>query len=121
MEEERPPATMEEEHHPPTPTPLLQGQRWRHRLATNLRLKTTMWSELGGAVGDLGTYIPIVLSLTLVSHLDLSTTLIATTISVSENPHLSISQITAAGISTAVAETLTSPPPRSSPQESPRP
>ncbi|GFZ04952.1 sulfate transmembrane transporter [Actinidia rufa] len=33
MEKERAPETMEEEHHPPTP--LLQGQRWRHRLATN--------------------------------------------------------------------------------------
>ncbi|GFY93196.1 sulfate transmembrane transporter [Actinidia rufa] len=59
---------------PPTHPPLLQSQRWRHRLATNLRLKITIWSELGGAVGDLGTYIPIVLSLTLVSYLDLSTT-----------------------------------------------
>ncbi|GFY91487.1 sulfate transmembrane transporter [Actinidia rufa] len=38
-------------------------------------------------MGDIGTYIPIVLSLTLVSHLDLYTTLIATAIS--ETPHLS--------------------------------
>ncbi|GFY81710.1 sulfate transmembrane transporter [Actinidia rufa] len=30
---------MEKEQHPPIPTPLLEGQRWRHRLATtNLRL-----------------------------------------------------------------------------------
>ncbi|GFZ11822.1 sulfate transmembrane transporter [Actinidia rufa] len=116
---------MEEEQPTPTPTPLFQGQWWCHRLATNLRLKTNLWSELGGAVGDLGTYIPIVLSLTLVSHLDLSTTLIATAlynivtgllfgipmpvqpmksiaaVSVSETPHLSTSQIAAAGISTA--------------------
>ncbi|GFY86671.1 sulfate transmembrane transporter [Actinidia rufa] len=76
MEEERKRGkerVMEEEHHPPT-HPLLQGQRWRHHLATNLRLKTTSWSELGGAMGDLGTYIPIILSLALVSYLDLSTT-----------------------------------------------
>ncbi|GFY92666.1 rapid alkalinization factor 23 [Actinidia rufa] len=39
---------MEEEQHPPIPAPLLEGQRWRHRLATNLRLKTTIWSELSG-------------------------------------------------------------------------
>ncbi|KAL2234734.1 UNVERIFIED_CONTAM: Molybdate transporter 2 [Sesamum indicum] len=98
---------------------------WRHHLATSLRLKTTLLSELSGAVGDLGTYIPIVLALTLVSHLDLSTTLIFTAlyniatgvlfgtpmpvqpmksiaaVAVSETPHLTVSQIAAAGISTA--------------------
>ncbi|KAK7823133.1 molybdate transporter 2, partial [Quercus suber] len=37
-------------------------------------------AELSGAVGDLGTYIPIVLTLTLVSHLDLGTTLIFTSL-----------------------------------------
>ncbi|XP_062227370.1 RING-H2 finger protein ATL13-like [Phragmites australis] len=31
----------------------------------------SVWSELGGAVGDLGTYIPIVLALSLASHHDL--------------------------------------------------
>ncbi|CAM0958772.1 unnamed protein product [Alopecurus aequalis] len=36
------------------------------------------WSELNGAMGDLGTYIPIVLSLALSRHLDLGTTLIFT-------------------------------------------
>ncbi|GFZ18619.1 sulfate transmembrane transporter [Actinidia rufa] len=87
---------MEEEHHPP---PLLQGQRWRHRLATNLRLKTTIWSELGGAVATSAPTCPSSLSLTLVSHLYLSTTLITT--AVSETTHLSNSQIAATGISTA--------------------
>ncbi|GKD74316.1 molybdate transporter 1 [Tanacetum coccineum] len=36
------------------------------------------WAELNGAMGDLGTYIPIVLALTLASHLNLGTTLIFT-------------------------------------------
>ncbi|KAL6563217.1 CCR4-NOT core ubiquitin-protein ligase subunit mot2 [Orobanche hederae] len=99
---------------------------WRRRISTGLRLKTTLLSELSGAVGDLGTYIPIVLALTLVSNLDLSTTLIFTAlyniatgiifgtpmpvqpmksiaaVAVSETPHLTVSQIAAAGISTAV-------------------
>ncbi|XP_052174403.1 molybdate transporter 2-like [Diospyros lotus] len=111
-------------------TPLLRAPRWRHRLAalpcaTSLRLKTTVWPELGGSVGDLGTFIPIVLALTLVSHLDLGTTLIFTAlyniatgllfgipmpvqpmksiaaVAVSESPHLTVPQIAAAGISTA--------------------
>jgi MFS superfamily sulfate permease-like transporter len=47
-------------------------------LPQSVRLKTSVWSELGGAVGDLGTYIPIVLALSLASHLDLGTTLIFT-------------------------------------------
>jgi MFS superfamily sulfate permease-like transporter len=47
-------------------------------LPSSVRLKTSVWSELGGAVGDLGTYIPIVLALSLASHLDLGTTLIFT-------------------------------------------
>ncbi|XP_022850962.1 molybdate transporter 2-like [Olea europaea var. sylvestris] len=109
-------------------TPLLHDHRqpgWLRRLTTSLRLKTSLWSELSGAVGDLGTYIPIVLALTLVSHLDLSTTLIFTAlyniatgilfgtpmpvqpmksiaaVAVSETPHLTVSQIAAAGICTA--------------------
>lgn len=76
-------------------------------------------------MGDLGTYIPIVLALTLVSHLDLGTTLIFTAlyniatgllfgipmpvqpmksiaaVAISESPHLTLPQIAAAGISTA--------------------
>ncbi|PIN07574.1 hypothetical protein CDL12_19857 [Handroanthus impetiginosus] len=112
---------------PETTTPLLHRQLdgWRRRLATSLRSKAGVFSELSGAVGDLGTYIPIVLALTLVSHLDLSTTLIFTAlyniatgilfgtpmpvqpmksiaaVAVSETPHLTVSQIAAAGICTA--------------------
>ncbi|KAG8388306.1 hypothetical protein BUALT_Bualt02G0111800 [Buddleja alternifolia] len=112
---------------PEITTPLLHRhfEGWRHRLTTSLRLKTSLLSELSGAVGDLGTYIPIVLALTLVSHLDLSTTLIFTSlyniasgilfgtpmpvqpmksiaaVAVTETPHLTVNQIAAAGICTA--------------------
>ncbi|KAL3528826.1 hypothetical protein ACH5RR_008148 [Cinchona calisaya] len=109
---------------------LLRRQWWRNHLrisplTTSLRLKTSISSELSGAVGDLGTYIPIVLALTLVCNLDLSTTLIFTAVyniltgilfgipmpvqpmksiaavAVSETPRLTVSQIAAAGICTA--------------------
>lgn len=111
-------------------TPLLRLDGWRNRLSSlpftgSLRLKTSLLSELGGSVGDLGTYIPIVLALTLVCNLDLSTTLIFTAfyniitgaifgipmpvqpmksiaaVAVSELPHLTLPQIAAAGICTA--------------------
>lgn len=49
-------------------------------VASSFRLKTTVWAELGGSVGDLGTYIPIVLALSLVNGLDLGTTLVFTAI-----------------------------------------
>ncbi|KAK4790580.1 hypothetical protein SAY86_017884 [Trapa natans] len=107
-----------------TTAPLIhrqRGQWWTSRL----RLKNSLSSEISGAVGDLGTYIPIILALTLVSKLDLSTTLIFTAlyniatgllfgvpmpvqpmksiaaVAVAENPHLTVSQIAAAGLSTA--------------------
>lgn len=94
--------------------------------AASFRLKTTVWAELGGSVGDLGTYIPIVLALSLVNRLDLGTTLIFTglynaitgllfglpmpvqpmksiaAVAISESSaHLSVPQIMAAGLSTA--------------------
>lgn len=111
--------------------PLLRRQWWRSsRLSAlpfteSLRLKTSILAELGGSVGDLGTYIPIVLALTLVCNLDLSTTLIFTAVyniatgllfgvpmpvqpmksiaavAVSESPPLTVAQIAAAGLSTA--------------------
>ncbi|KAI3880664.1 hypothetical protein MKX03_008075 [Papaver bracteatum] len=107
---------------------LLNPSRWRSYMtrSTNFNLKTNIWSELGGSVGDLGTYIPIVLALSLVNHLDLGTTLIFTAlynivtgflfgipmpvqpmksiaaVAISESQtHLTIPQIMAAGISTA--------------------
>ncbi|CAA7055753.1 unnamed protein product [Microthlaspi erraticum] len=109
-----------------TTTPLLPGDPRRCSwLRRRLRLKNPLSSELSGAVGDLGTFIPIVLTLTLVSNLDLSATLIFTgfyniatgllfdipmpvqpmksiaAVAVSESPHLTPSQIAAAGASTA--------------------
>ncbi|KAI4972233.1 hypothetical protein ZWY2020_003158 [Hordeum vulgare] len=47
------------------------------RARDNLSFRSA-WSEMNGAMGDLGTYIPIVLSLALSRHLDLGTTLIFT-------------------------------------------
>ncbi|CAJ1973773.1 unnamed protein product [Sphenostylis stenocarpa] len=47
------------------------------KVKRNLVLRST-WAELNGAMGDLGTYIPIVLSLTLAKNLNLGTTLIFT-------------------------------------------
>ncbi|KAK9101874.1 hypothetical protein Sjap_019128 [Stephania japonica] len=102
-------------------------QRWRNSpCATSFRLKTSIWAELGGSVGDLGTYIPIVLALSIVNHIDLGTTLIFTAlynittgflfgipmpvqpmksiaaVAFSEShTHLTVPQIMAAGLSTA--------------------
>ncbi|GAU39207.1 hypothetical protein TSUD_270510 [Trifolium subterraneum] len=45
------------------------------KLKNNLVFRSK-WSELNGAMGDLGTYIPIVLALTLARDLNLGTTLI---------------------------------------------
>lgn len=119
-----------DEESPTTTTPLLNHRRnWWQTIPSNaissLRFhKTSIWSELGGSVGDLGTYIPIVLALTLVSKLDLGTTLIFTalynivtgllfgipmpvqpmksiaSVAISEAPLLTLSQIAAAGIGT---------------------
>ncbi|XP_059296398.1 molybdate transporter 1 [Lycium ferocissimum] len=47
------------------------------KLKANLIFRSK-WAELNGAMGDLGTYIPIVLALTLASDLNLGTTLIFT-------------------------------------------
>lgn len=46
-----------------------------HKLKTNLVFHSK-WAELNGAMGDLGTYIPIVLALTLAKDLNLGTSLI---------------------------------------------
>ena len=47
------------------------------RAVENLRFRS-VWGEVNGAMGDLGTYIPIVLSLALSRQLDLGTTLVFT-------------------------------------------
>ncbi|KAA8521756.1 hypothetical protein F0562_012429 [Nyssa sinensis] len=48
-----------------------------HKVKNNLVFRSK-WAELSGAMGDLGTYIPIVLALTLAKDLNLGTTLIFT-------------------------------------------
>ncbi|PPD96565.1 hypothetical protein GOBAR_DD06378 [Gossypium barbadense] len=82
------------------------------------------WAELNGAMGDLGTYIPIVLALTLAKDLNLGTTLIFTgvynmltgaiygiplpvqpmksiaAVAISDGPDFNIPEIMAAGICT---------------------
>ncbi|KAK3212892.1 hypothetical protein Dsin_017598 [Dipteronia sinensis] len=47
------------------------------KVKNNLVLRSK-WAEVNGAMGDLGTYIPIVLALALAKDLDLGTTLIFT-------------------------------------------
>lgn len=47
------------------------------KIKTNLVFQSK-WAELNGAMGDLGTYIPIILALTLARDLNLGTTLIFT-------------------------------------------
>ncbi|KAJ7962914.1 Molybdate transporter [Quillaja saponaria] len=108
-----------------TTTPLLRN-RWRHpRIPNTIKLKTTLSSEISGSVGDLGTFIPIVLAMSLVSHIDLTTTLLFTSlynivtgllfglpmpvqpmksiaaVAISESTHLTVPQISAAGLSVA--------------------
>ncbi|KAG0485712.1 hypothetical protein HPP92_009791 [Vanilla planifolia] len=109
-------------------TPLIEGRRRRSilcNLSSSFALRTSLLSELGGAVGDLGTYIPIVLALCLVNGLDLGTTFVFTAIynaatgllfgiplpvqpmksiaavAISPSTHLTLPQIMAAGICTA--------------------
>ncbi|KAH1048001.1 hypothetical protein J1N35_038785 [Gossypium stocksii] len=121
MEQQSPPSSSSTTTSSTTPL-LLQHHPWWRR---HFHMNNSLSSELSGAVGDLGTFIPIVLTLTLVSHLDLSTTLIFTAlynittgllfhipmpvqpmksiaaVAVSETPHLTTSQIATAGASTA--------------------
>ncbi|GLJ05300.1 hypothetical protein SUGI_0015610 [Cryptomeria japonica] len=47
------------------------------RFKSNLQCKAK-WAEVSGSMGDLGTFIPIVIALTLVNGLDLGTTLLFT-------------------------------------------
>lgn len=61
----------------PTPDNNNQNNTILTKLKKNLVLKSK-WAELNGAMGDLGTYIPIVLALTLSKDLNLGTTLIFT-------------------------------------------
>ncbi|XP_050364995.1 molybdate transporter 1 [Argentina anserina] len=60
----------------PTPQPSFPA-KVAHQLKHNLIFRSK-WAELNGAIGDLGTYIPIVVALTLARDLNLGTTLIFT-------------------------------------------
>eukprot|EP00850_Spirogloea_muscicola_P000948 SM000003S11193 [mRNA] locus=s3:1562809:1565228:+ [translate_table: standard] len=84
-----------------------------------------LWQEVSGSLGDLGTFLPLLLGLTVVSGLDLGTTLVATgayniatgflfglpmpvqpmksiaAVALSEGEPLTVPQIMAAGMSTA--------------------
>ncbi|KAJ6697928.1 MOLYBDATE TRANSPORTER 1/2-RELATED [Salix purpurea] len=68
-----------------TPLQDIQARAPRSKFPSNIVYKVrdnlvfrSKWAELNGAVGDLGTYIPIVLALTLSVDLNLGTTLIFT-------------------------------------------
>ncbi|KAI3804229.1 hypothetical protein L1987_25616 [Smallanthus sonchifolius] len=68
---------MESNPHQPPPQTTSTATLVAKKLKNNLSFQSK-WAELNGAMGDLGTYIPIVLALTLASDLDLGTTLIFT-------------------------------------------
>ncbi|KAJ1414082.1 Molybdate transporter 1/2 [Sesbania bispinosa] len=65
------------DHETTPPTPAFSANVIVQKVKANLALRSK-WAELNGAMGDLGTYIPIVLSLTLARDLNLGTTLIFT-------------------------------------------
>uniref|UniRef100_A0A6V7QUY9 Molybdate transporter 2 n=1 Tax=Ananas comosus var. bracteatus TaxID=296719 RepID=A0A6V7QUY9_ANACO len=117
---------------PSASEPLLSGRRAWLRVrwpsaARSFALKTSVWSELGGAVGDLGTFIPIVLALSLSCGLDLGTALVFTAlynaltgllfglpmpvqpmksiaaVAIASSPPLPLPAIAAAGLSVAAA------------------
>lgn len=52
-------------------------QSFYEELKENVRYRS-LWEEVSGSLGDLGTFVPIVIALTLVNGLDLGTTLIFT-------------------------------------------
>ncbi|XP_058768216.1 molybdate transporter 1-like [Vicia villosa] len=60
---------------PTAPTRFFTAKDAVQKLKTNLVFHSK-WAELNGAMGDLGTYIPIVLALTLARDLNLGTSLI---------------------------------------------
>ncbi|MCI28038.1 molybdate transporter 1-like, partial [Trifolium medium] len=59
----------------PSSTSFFKAKDAVKKLKNNLVFRSK-WAELNGAMGDLGTYIPIVLALTLARDLNLGTTLI---------------------------------------------
>ncbi|KAG6399511.1 hypothetical protein SASPL_140992 [Salvia splendens] len=61
----------------PSPSASSSPSHIAQKIRRNLAFPSK-WGELNGAMGDLGTYIPIILALTLSQNLDLGTTLIFT-------------------------------------------
>ncbi|KAL6556594.1 TATA-binding protein-associated factor mot1 [Orobanche gracilis] len=57
---------------------ILSPSQVAQKLKQNLTSRSEWAAELNGAMGDLGTYIPVILALTLAKNLDLGTTLIFT-------------------------------------------
>jgi MFS superfamily sulfate permease-like transporter len=96
---------------------------WR-KLQTNLKAKN-VWQEASGSLGDIGTFVPLLLAMALVNGLDFGTTLVFTglynlvtgglfgvpmpvqpmksiaAVAITEGNPLTVPQIMAAGISTA--------------------
>lgn len=60
-----------------TPAPEGKVTHYKELLKDNVRYRS-LWEEISGSLGDLGTFVPIVIALTLVNGLDLGTTLIFT-------------------------------------------
>ncbi|XP_010241119.1 PREDICTED: molybdate transporter 1 [Nelumbo nucifera] len=95
------------------------------KVKENLAFRSSKWSELNGAMGDLGTYIPIVMALTLAKDLNLGVTLLFTgiyniitgaiygvpmpvqpmksiaAVAISDGPEFGIPEVMAAGICTS--------------------
>ncbi|KAL2650468.1 hypothetical protein R1flu_018596 [Riccia fluitans] len=108
-----------------SPPPTILGRLW-----SNVKVKGGLWQESSGALGDVGTFLPIVLALALVNGLDLGTTLIFTglyniitgllfgvpmpvqpmksiaAVAIAEGDPLTVPQIMAAGLSTATVLAL---------------
>ncbi|KAH7447137.1 hypothetical protein KP509_01G093000 [Ceratopteris richardii] len=98
--------------------------RWSGRARSSLKYKL-FWAEVSGALGDLGTFVPIAIALTLVNGLDLGTTLVFTgaynivtgllfgipmpvqpmksiaAVAISQSDPFSLTEIAAAGLCTA--------------------
>ncbi|XP_012441523.2 molybdate transporter 1 [Gossypium raimondii] len=119
MESQNPQTSENLDSNPTSPSPA----NLVHKVKSNLVFQSK-WAELNGAMGDLGTYIPIVLALTLAKDLNLGTTLIFTgvynmvtgviygvpmpvqpmksiaAVAISDGPDFNIPEIMAAGICT---------------------
>ena len=62
---------------PETTRPAGRVASYCEELKDNVRYRS-LWEEISGSLGDLGTFVPIVIALTLVNGLDLGTTLLFT-------------------------------------------